>query len=298
MNCAVTGAFGYSGACIARRLLAAGSTVRTLTNTVPAVDPFGGAVPAFPLAFDRPEALRQALAGVDVLFNTYWTRFGTRQEGYAPAVGNTRILFEAAKQAGVRRIVHIGIAHPDSASPLPYYRAKSEVEALLRLTGLSHAVLRPTVLFGGRDILFNNMAWALRRLPVFGVFGGGRFRLRPVHVEDLAACAVRLAGETGDGVCDVAGPVSFVYRDLVGLLARAIGSRALLLPVPPLAGYAVTRALGLAMGDVVMTRDELRGLMGGLLDVDGPAAGSIRLDDWITAEAATLGTTYHASRGA
>ena len=190
---AVTGAFGYSGKYIARRLLDGGQRVITLTNSPDRANPFGGQVPAYPFNFDRPDELARALEGVEVLYNTYWVRFNHPLFTHADAVRNTLILFDAAKRAGVRRIVHVSITNPSEDSPLEYFRGKARLERGLQESGLSYAILRPTVLFGKEDILINNIAWALRHLPVFGVFGDGSYRLQPIYVDDLAELCVAAA---------------------------------------------------------------------------------------------------------
>ena len=196
---AVTGAFGYSGRYIATRLVEQGQTVVTLTNSVNRANPFGGKVRAFPLSFGEPDKLAAALAGVDVLYNTYWVRFNHRMFTHAQAVENTLALFEAARRAGVRRVVHVSITNPSEDSPLEYFSGKARLERALQESGLSHAILRPTVLFGREDILINNIAWALRRFPFFAVFGDGAYRLQPIHVDDLADLAV--ARRNAGGKC-------------------------------------------------------------------------------------------------
>ena len=151
---------------------------------------FAGQVPAFPFHFDRPDLLAKSLEGTEVLYNTYWVRFNHSLFTHADAVRNTRTLFEAARQAGVQRVVHVSITNPSLDSPLEYFRGKAELERALQESGLGYAILRPAVLFGREDILINNIAWALRRLPVFGVFGDGSYRLQPIYVDDLAELAV------------------------------------------------------------------------------------------------------------
>jgi uncharacterized protein YbjT (DUF2867 family) len=177
MKIAVTGAFGYSGRYIAKRLLEAGHRVITLTNSFRRENPFNGQVQAFPFHFDQPVRLRESLRGVDVLINTYWVRFDHQHFNHAEAVANTKVLFQAAKEAGVRRIVHVSITNPDLNSDLPYFRGKAELELALQTLGVSHCILRPTVLFGKEGVLVNNIAWALRHLPVCGVFGAGDYKL-------------------------------------------------------------------------------------------------------------------------
>ena len=289
---AVTGAYGYSGQYIARRLLAAGHRVITLTNSLGRANSFGGAVGAFSFDFDRPDVLAEHLRGVSVLYNTYWVRFNHRLFTHSDAVANTLVLFEAAKQAGVQRIVHISIANPSKDSPLEYYRSKAALEKALSNSGVSHAILRPTVLFGKEDILINNIAWTLRRLPVFGVFGNGRYHIQPVYVDDLARMAVEQGESRENVILNAVGPEKFVYRDFIAMIARTLGRRRLIVPTPPWLGYAMTRMIGKLVGDVIITRDEIKGLMADLLHVDTPPTGTVVLSDWVRDHADTLGRRY------
>lgn len=272
----VTGAFGYSGKYITARLLAAGRTVRTLTNSPNRDHPFGAAVEAHPYNFDNPDALARSLQGAGVLVNTYWVRFDHADFTHAGAVRNTLRLFEAARRAGVRRVVHVSITNPSLDSDLPYFRGKAELEAALGSSGLSHAILRPTVLFGREDILINNIAWMLRRFPVFGVFGSGDYRLQPVFVDDLAQLAVGLSAGTEDAVVDAIGPETFTYRDLVALIGRAIGRPRPVVSMPPALGFQFSRVLGTFLGDVIVTREEIAGLMRNLLITSSPPVGPDR----------------------
>ena len=237
---AVTGAYGYSGRYLATRMLAQGRPVITLTNSLHRANPFAGRIPAFPLSFDRPDRLA-ALAGVDVLYNTYWVRFNHRRFTHAQAVDNTLRLLVAAKQAGVRRIVHVSITNPSENSPLEYFSGKARLERALQESGLSYAILRPTVLFGREDILINNIAWALRRFPCFALFGDGSYRLQPVCVEDLAELAVTAGQGTDNVVLNAIGPETFTYRELVTAVGTAIGRPRPLVNVPPAAGWASRR---------------------------------------------------------
>jgi NADH dehydrogenase len=289
---AVTGAFGYSGRYIATRLLAAGQRVVTLTNSPNRANPFGDRVRAFPLRFDDPARLTDALRGVDVLYNTYWVRFNHRHFTHGEAVRNTETLFQAARQAGVRRIVHVSITNPHETSSLEYFAGKARLERALRESGISHAILRPTVLFGREDILINNIAWALRRFPFFPVFGDGQYRLQPICVEDLAELAVATAADTANTILNAIGPETFRYRELVESIGRAIGRPRPILPVPPVLGYALGRIIGACVRDTFITRDEIRGLMDGLLCVDTPPTGRTRLTEWLRANAGTLGRQY------
>jgi uncharacterized protein YbjT (DUF2867 family) len=291
-TCAVTGAFGYSGKYIAARLLAAGGDVITLTNSAHRPDPFQGRVSVHPFQFDQPDQLAETLRGVQTLINTYWVRFNHRHFTQAEAVRNTLALFAAARQAGVRRVVHVSITNPSAESPLEYFRHKARLEQALVQSGLSYAILRPAVLFGHEDILINNLAWALRRLPVFGVFGDGRYRLQPIYVEDRAELAVAQADREDNVILNAIGPETFTYRELIATIGRLIGHARPTVSVPPFMGYCAARLLGALTHDVLLTRDEIRGLMAGLLCVDTPPTGHTKLTDWIRQNAETLGIRY------
>jgi len=289
---AVTGAFGYSGKYIARRLLAKGHTVITLTNSIDRANEFGGQIEAFPFHFSQPDELARVLQNVDVLYNTYWVRFNHPLFKHADAVQNTLALFEAARQASVRRIVHISITSPSESSSLEYFSGKARLEKALIDTGISYAILRPTVIFGKEDILINNIAWVLRHFPLFGIFGSGEYKLQPIYVDDLAELAVQCGEEQDNPIVDAIGPETFTYRELVQTIGRLIGARRPLITIPPLAGYWIGQIIGRLTGDVMITRPEIEGLMANLLYVNSPPAGETRLTDWIAQHSETLGRYY------
>ena len=289
----VTGAYGYTGRYIARRLLASGTRVRTLTDHPDRPDPFGGQVETAPFNFGRPAKLAKSLEGATTLFNTYWIRFEHGAMTFEKAVRNTRALIRAAEEAGVRRIVHTSIANPSADSPFPYYRGKAEIEALIRGSKLSYAILRPTVIFGPEDILINNIAWMLRHFPAFGVPDRGECRLQPVFVEDFADAAVEAAGRTENTVMDVVGPETFAFEELVRLIAKVVRSRARVLRIGPSLALHASRAIGVMVKDIVLTRDELYGLMADLLVSEEPPRGRTRLSEWLKANADSVGREYH-----
>lgn len=289
---AVTGAFGYSGKYITQRLLDLGHQVITLTNSVDRANPFQDQIKAYPFNFENPEELTLSLQGVSVLYNTYWVRFNHRMFKHADAVQNTLVLFEAAKAAKVERIVHISITNPSEDSPLEYFSGKAKLERALVNSGISYAILRPTVLFGKEDILINNIAWALRRLPVFGVFGDGEYHLQPIYVDDLAELAVEQGANRESLIIDAIGPETFTYRGLAQVIGETIGKPRHIFSVPPSLGYLSGWLLGKYVGDVLITREEIEGLMADLLYVDSPPAGKTRLSDWMKEHADTLGRQY------
>ena len=244
-------------------------------------DPFGGRVEVAPLDFSDPDGLRRSMQGAGVFYNTYWIRYAHGRTTFDLAVENTRTLFEAAKSAGVGRIVHFSVTNVSSGSGLPYFRGKAQVEAMLVGLGVPYAIIRPTLVFGVGDLLLNNMAWALRRFPVFPVYGSGDYPVQPVYVEDLAAQAVEAGSQGENSVTDAAGPDTFSFEALLRLLASSIGVRRWFLHTPPRVGLSLTGLVGLLMRDMVLTHDEVVGLMDGLLTSGEPPTGTTKLSDWL-----------------
>jgi NADH dehydrogenase len=290
---AVTGAFGYSGKYIAQRLLAEDKTVITLTDSSHRANPFGDTVRAVPFEFDSPAKLTESLKGVSVLFCTYWVRFNYKNFTYAQAEHNTLTLFEAARAAGVQRVVYVSITNPSEDSPLEYFRGKARLEKALAATGMSHAIVRPTVLFGREDILVNNIAWALRRLPIFGLFGDGQYRFQPIHVDDLARLAVEQGQLRESITLNANGPETFTYRELVNTISNLLNLKRRIISVPSPLAHAIGYLIGKAVHDVTITRDEIHALQHELLYADTPPTGIIKLTDYIQQYVDSLGKQYH-----
>ena len=290
---AVTGAFGFSGRCIATRLVAQGRSVITLTGSPDKPNPFGDKLKVYPFNFDKPEELAESLKGVRVLYNTYWVRFNYKTFTHARAVENSLTLFRAAREAGVERIVHFSITNPSKDSPIEYFRRKAELEEAVKEIFPSYAILRPALIFGPDDTLINNIAWNLRRFPVFPLFGRGNYRVQPIFVEDLAAIAIREGQQRYNVTLDCIGPESPTYRAFIKQIASAIGKKRLICPAPKLLAYLGTKIIGKMLGDIVVTRDEMKTLKGELLHVDSPPVGTTKLSEWLNQNAYSLGRTYH-----
>jgi len=288
----VTGAFGYTGKYIARRLLADGIRVKTLTGHPERPNPFGAQVVAAPFNFDDLPTLIDQLSGASTLYNTYWVRFSRGEVTFDRAVENTRTLIQAAKDAGVGRIVHVSITNPSLNSSLPYFRGKAQVEEAIIDSGISYAIIRPTVIFGIEDILINNIAWMLRRFPLFVVPGGGGYRFQPIFVEDLAGLAVDAGGQEDNLILDAAGPETYTFDEFVRLVGQTMGSRTKIVHLPSALALGISKIAGYFLGDVVLTRDEITGLMSDLLISDAPPAGNTSLKSWLTINVATLGGSY------
>ncbi len=288
----VTGAFGYSGRRIASLLIDRGFPVRTLTNSTGTENPFGNKIEILPYRFDDIDSLAESFKGAGVFYNTYWVRFNYKNFSHEMATQNTFKLFEAAKKAGIKRVVHISITNPSLNSPIEYFRCKARIEKALIDSGLSYAILRPAILFGYNDILINNIAWTIRHFPVVPVFGRGDYKLQPIYVDDLANLAIEMGAENENHIINATGPETFTYRQLVETICEIIGKKRPIIPLPPLLGYLGAKITGLIMRDIVMTRDELKALMSNMLYVSSPPVGTTKLTDWARANAHWLGKTY------
>ncbi len=292
MRIAITGAFSYSGKYIANRLLEHGEEVITLTNHPDRPDPFKGKVKAFPLDFKNVEQLKESLKDVDALINTYWIRFDYKEKSQPGAVENTRKLINAAVSVKVKRIVHISITNPSLDSPLPYFWGKAANEKVVIESGMSYAILRPTVLVGTEDILINNIAFLLKRFPIFTLPGDGLYRLQPVCVEDFADLAVDAIYRNDNYIIDTVGPDIFTFKEMVELIETKVGVKRPLVPVPPRLAWRMSQLIGLFLGDILLTREEVVGLMADLLVSKDPPLCRTHLADWLEANKDKLGKRY------
>lgn len=289
---AVTGAFSYTGRYIARRLLDLGYPVITLTNHTERAFLFDGLIRAYPYRFDQPQALAASLEGVSLLYNTYWVRFDRGQVSFEQAIANTRLLIQAAKTAGVQRLVHISVTNPPSDSPFPYFQGKFILEQAVKDSGLSYAIIRPTLVYAPEDILVNNISYLLRRLPFFAVPGNGRYRLQPVFAADVAEIAVQAGQSTENMIWDAAGPEIFTFEAFLRLIAVAIERRVIFVHLPPGLAYLASRVLGAGLNDVLITRHEIDGLMAELLVSHELPRGRTLFGDWLEDNASRLGQRY------
>ena len=288
----VTGGFSYTGRFITTELLSRGRRVRTMTGHPDREHPFGGQVEAVPYSFHDPEALTKSLAGVHTVYNTYWVRFDKWGLSFRDAIHNTQVFLEACREAGVKRFVHISVSNPSIDSALPYYRGKAETEALVRASGLPWRIIRPTLILGKRDILLNNIAWLLRRFPLFVIPGDGRYRVQPVTGEDVARIAVQAATGNKNVTLDAAGPETLHFNEVVRAIAAAIGAKRPTLHAPAGLTLALGRVAGLLVRDVVLTRDEYEGLQQELLVSHHDPLGTTGFTDWLNENGGDLGRRY------
>ena len=288
----VTGAFGYIGRYIAAQLLENGRQVKTITTHTNKPNPFGSSVQAFPYNFDEPERLEASLDGADTLYNTYWIRFEHSGMTYERAIANTRVLFNSAARVGVRKIVHISVTHAAKDSPLPYYAGKARQEEALKESGPPYAIIRPTLVFGKEDILANNIAWLIRKFPLFPIAGDGQYRLQPIYVGDLASIAIGRAKGAHSETIDAIGPESYSFQEFTQTIASAIGKNVVFIRVPHWANIYLGKLIGVFLRDVVLTRDELRGLMGNYLTSEQPHNAPTIFSEWLKENHHTMGCAY------
>jgi len=289
---AVTGAFGYSGKYIALQLLNNNQEVISLTNSFNRNNIFNDKVKAFSFNFDNPELLAETLKDVKVLYNTYWVRFNHKLFTHAEAVKNTKILFEAAKQAGVEKIVHISITNPSANTHLEYFSGKYELEQALINSGISYSILRPTVIFGREDILINNIAWVLRKFPIVAVFGDGQYKLQPIFVDDLAKLAVEQGNNSENIIIDAIGPETYTYNDLLQTIGKKVNRNPMKWHVSDRLGFFLGQIISFFTGDVLITKPEIEGLKANLLFTLSQPAGTTKLSDWIEENKTWLGKKY------
>ena len=177
-------------------------------------------------------------------------------------------------------------------APVPELVPEIEPTAL----GSNNWAIAPDKTTTGRAILANDPhrahgAPSLRRFPVFAIAGTGCSGATGTRSR-RGEIAVMAAGRSEDAVLDAVGPEVYTFEDLVRLLATTIGRRPLTVHLPPLLVLLCAKVVGLVVGDVLVTRDELGGLMAELVTTDGSATGTVRLSDWLTKHGSELGRTY------
>ena len=288
----VTGTFGYTGKYIAQRLISMGKKVKTITGHPNRPNPFGNRISVAPFNFENPTELVKSLQGATTLYNTYWVRFSYGHITFDKAVVNTKVLIRAAEEAGIRRIVHISITNASEESTFPYFKGKGILEKTIRQSRLSYAIVRPTVLFGHEDILINNIAWLLRKFPIFAILGSGDYQIQPVFVEDVAEIAVKAGQSNENMIMDAVGPEIYTFKDMISLIADKIHSKAKIIHLRPGLALFFSRFVGYIVNDVVLTRDEVYGLLSNLLVSKNPPTGKMRLSEWLIYNADSVGTRY------
>jgi uncharacterized protein YbjT (DUF2867 family) len=289
----ITGASGFIGGAIAERLVDR-AEVRGLTSH-PAKNRFGDRVRSFAYDFDDPARMAPAFDGVDVFVNSYYVRFNYGGLTFETAVDRTRALLARARSAGVPKIVHVSVSNASESSDLPYYANKARIERLVAQSGIDYTILRPALVVGPGDILVNNIAYFLRRLPVFTIFGDGSYRAQPITVDAFAGIALdAVDGGHRNATLAVAGPSDWAFLDMVRAIRAAVGSRALIAHAPAWVALAGLRVAGVFLRDVVLTSDEVKGLTREYLCAADPLRRGADFADWLRQPgvAVSLGARY------
>jgi uncharacterized protein YbjT (DUF2867 family) len=289
----ITGASGFIGGAVTQRLIDR-ADIRGLTSH-PAKNRFGDRVKSFPYDFSRPDRMAEAFRGVDVFVNSYYVRFNYGGLTFDDAVERSLVLIDLAREAGVRRIVHVSVSNANETSDLPYYRNKARIERLVADAGIDYTILRPALVVGDGDILVNNIAYFLRRLPAFTIFGDGSYRVQPMTVDAFGEIVVEaIDGGHRNAILPVAGPSDWTFLEMVHAVRRAVASRALLVRAPAWFALAGLQVAGLFLGDVVLTSDEVKGLTREYLYADRPIRRGADFSAWLAdpAVASTLGRKY------
>ena len=236
----VFGGTGFLGRRIVRRLAAGGWTVRVAVrhpDRAPSALRASGLDRISVLCADVRDraSVAAAVAGADAVVNAVsaYLEKGDVTFESVHEQGAETVAREAAA-AGVARLVLISGIGADPQSRYAYIRARGRGELMVKQAFPGATVVRPGVMFGPGDALFGTLADLSRLLPVLPLIGGGRTRLQPVYVGDVAEAIVRILAdrETAGRTYEIAGPGVYTLRELVAIALRLIGRRRLLLPVP------------------------------------------------------------------
>ena len=257
----VTGGTGLLGSHLTPELLGRGCRVRVLVRQK---SPLGG-VEAVPGDVTEPASLERACAGVETVIHLVAV---IREKGsYTFQAVNhqgTVNLVKAARQAGVRRFIQVGALGATGDPAYRYAHSKWQGEEAVRSSGISWAIVRPSVIYGRGFGFFNRLVQSLRLSPPFlaPMPGQGRALFQPVAAADMARCIARvLENHNFDGrIYEIGGPRQITYAGLLDALMKVLGVRRIKVPVPiPLMRMAVP-IMGAVLSDPPVTPVELKQL--------------------------------------
>jgi uncharacterized protein YbjT (DUF2867 family) len=269
----IFGGSGFVGRYIARRLAKEGWRVRVACrrpNEALFVKPYGTPGQVEPIACNiRDDAsVRAALHGADAVVNCVGilNRSGKNTFDAVQADGAGRIA-RIATEERVGQLVHVSAIGADVASDSDYARSKGEGEAAVLAAFPNAVILRPSIIFGTEDGFFNRFAGMTRMGPVLPVVGANT-RFQPVHVDDVAAAAVKGAlGQAAPGVYELGGPEVDTFRGLMGRMLKVVQRRRAVVSVPFFAarimgfGFDAVQAVTLGLiENKMLTRDQVRNL--------------------------------------
>jgi len=306
VTAAITGANSYTGRYISKILLASTDTnfkIRNLTNSPNRKHDLGEkAFETMPLAYHDTSQMAKILEGTDVLFNTYWVRYNdykgiTREQ----SIQNSKNIVDAAKMAGVKKIVYSSHTQTSLDSPLQYIRGKAEVEQYIRESGLEYGFVKPCCIFGDtpdESIVINNISYFMRTFPVFPVSGdASSYHLQPVHVRDLAELMVDCATDPAKTSHEVdAVGHKFTVNELLTTIKDTLGLRRLIVNHVPIdVCYYGTKPIDLIFNDKFIERDDLLLMSSGITCSLEPPTGKRKLTDFLEKYKDTIGRRYISS---
>ena len=235
----VTGATGFVGRALLPRLAEAGLELRCLvrpSRSSPRL-PRGIPVQVSIASLADARGLRAALVGVDTLIHLAGAEWhGRRGDVFGVDAAGTRALVEAAREAGVGRIVYLSHLGADRASAYPVLKAKGIAEEFVRQSGLTYTIVRSTLLYGAEDVFLNVVAALVKLGPgLFLMPGDGRISLQPLWVEDLVTCLEwSLSDLTSlNQTIALGGPEFITFGQMVQTVMEVLGVRRLVIPVRP-----------------------------------------------------------------
>jgi len=235
----VTGATGFVGRALLPRLAEAGLELRCLvrpSRRSPRL-PRGIPVQVSIASLADARGLRAALVGVDTLIHLAGAEWhGRRGDVFGVDAAGTRALVEAAREAGVGRIVYLSHLGADRASAYPVLKAKGIAEEFIRQSGLTYTIVRSTLLYGAEDVFLNVVAALVKLGPgLFLMPGDGRISLQPLWVEDLVTCLEwSLSDLTSlNQTIALGGPEFITFGQMVQTVMEVLGVRRLVIPVRP-----------------------------------------------------------------
>jgi len=217
-------------------------------------------------------SVEAALAGADGAVNAISLYVEHGNDTFRSVlVETTGKIARAARQAGVRRFVHISGIGANTASPSSYIRSRGEGEAAVQAAFPGAVIVRPAVIFAADDVFLTTILRLLRSLPAYPIFGSGRTRLQPVHADDVAAAIARILRQSQKPypVYELAGPQVYSYEELLRTIARIAGLRPVLMPIP-FALWNALASLAQSLPEPPLTRNQVE-----LMQIDTTASANL-----------------------
>jgi NADH dehydrogenase len=265
MKIFISGGTGFVGGHLIRELLSRGHEPRLLVHrrapAVKGVEQIEGDV-------TRRESFQESVRGCQAIINLvgiireFPSRGITFERLHVQATAN---MLAAAKNAGIGRYLQMSALGTRKDARTEYHRSKFRAEELVRNSGLAWTILRPSLIYGPGDSFINMLAGQLRHSPVMPVMGNGRYRLQPIHADDVARCfALSLEREDTIGDCfDLCGDDRLTYLELLDTVAEAMGKPAPLKPHAPLGLMKLIVPIMQHIPQFPLTSDQLRMLLEG-----------------------------------